>query len=432
MAVSQRRPRFRYTRPWLYEKQLRAFFNDKRIAVCEAATKIGKTFACIVWLLEQAIVRGGPGREFWWVAPFHPTAEIAYLRFKRYLARAACRSNDTDRTITLPNGSILKFRSGEKPDTLYGEDVWAAVIDEGSRLREAAWVAIRSAVTGTRGFIRVIGNVKGRENWMFKLARRAQKGDEPDLHYEKITAWDAVEAGVMLREAVEEARRDLSETSFNQLFLAEAPPDAGNPFGYDVIQRNLQASLAPGPVFWWGWDLAKSLNWTVGIGLNEAGLTAAYHRFQKPWAETLGFIRRTVGNTPALADASGVGDPIVEFLQRASTPLEAQPLEKPLSEWKLDGCTGLLGYKFSRTSKQQLLEMYTAGLQLDQIGLYPGDREEVVLEHEAFEYEYTRTGVLYSAPQGCDDDTVMAYALAAHSKRTAFLTRNMGGALVAM
>jgi hypothetical protein len=38
----------------------------------------------------------------------------------------------------------------------------------------------------------------------------------------------------------------------------------------------------------------------------------------------------------------------------------------------------------------------------------------IVNELEAFEYEYTRTGVRYSAPEGLHDDCVMALALAVH------------------
>jgi len=39
---------------------------------------------------------------------------------------------------------------------------------------------------------------------------------------------------------------------------------------------------------------------------------------------------------------------------------------------------------------------------------------EIVSELESFEYEYTRTGVRYSAPSGLHDDCVMALALAVH------------------
>lgn len=106
-----------------------------------------------------------------------------------------CKINYTDMTIELPTGAVMRFESAEKPDNLYGEDVWAAVMDEASRMRQEAWYAIRSTVTATRGPVRIIGNVKGRKNWFYIMCRKAQAG-EPNMAYFKIFALDAVAAGV--------------------------------------------------------------------------------------------------------------------------------------------------------------------------------------------------------------------------------------------
>ncbi len=51
------------------------------------------------------------------------------------------QSNETKLLLTLPTGSRIEFKSGEKPDNLYGDDVYAAVIDEASRMREESWYA---------------------------------------------------------------------------------------------------------------------------------------------------------------------------------------------------------------------------------------------------------------------------------------------------
>ena len=50
--------RFWYERPPLYEKQRAAVFTSEPLAVIEASTKSGKTYACIAWLFEQAAVHG--------------------------------------------------------------------------------------------------------------------------------------------------------------------------------------------------------------------------------------------------------------------------------------------------------------------------------------------------------------------------------------
>src|SRR5581483_7854559 len=186
-------------------------------------------------------------------------------------------------------------------------------IDEASRLREEAWHAVRSTLTATRGPMRFIGNVKGRRNWFYEMARRAERG-EPGYSYHKIVAADAVAANVLAAEEIESAKRDLPENVFKELYLAEPSDDGGNPFGIQHIEKCL-APLSPLPVKAWGWDLAKKHDWTVGVGLDEYGRVAQFHRFQKSWKETIADIRRITRVTPALIDSTGVGDAILEGVQ---------------------------------------------------------------------------------------------------------------------
>ena len=220
-----------YHRPRLYPKQREAIFSSERISVIEASTKSGKTSGCLVWLFEQALA-GKPGWVFWWVAPVFAQAKMAFRRLKGSLPRWLYRANETELTLTItPPGSVIFFKSADNPDSLYGEDVHAAVIDEASRCKEEAWHAVRTTLTATQGPIRVIGNVRGKKNWAYFLARRAESGD-PGMVYSKLTAYDAVEAGVVSLEEVEEARRQLPEPVFKELYLAEPTDDGGNPFGW--------------------------------------------------------------------------------------------------------------------------------------------------------------------------------------------------------
>lgn len=376
-----------YQRPWLYDKQTRALFAPERISLIEASTKAGKTVGGIVWLAEQAM-RGKPSHNYWWVAPIYPQAKIAFRRMKKALPRALATPNESELTVTLANGTVIWFKGADRPDSLYGEDVYAAVIDEASRCREDAWYAIRSTLTATRGPLRIIGNVKGRKNWFYRMARRAEAG-ATDMSYHRITARDAVAAGVLDQDEIEAARRDLPEEVFKELYEAEASDDQGNPFGIVAIGRCLGELSTARPVAF-GWDLAKSVDWTAGVGLDGDMATAAFHRFQSPWEETLTAIERATGRVPALVDATGVGDPIVERLQR--TP-----------------GSGYEGFKFTSQSKQAIMEGLAVAIQRQDVRFPDG-----VIRHEleAFEYVYTRTGVRYSAPEGMHDDCVCALALA--------------------
>lgn len=392
--------RLTYDRPWLYPKQQRAIFdapdiNNRcaRYALIEASTKAGKTVACLAWILEQAL-GGSPGHNYWWVAPIFAQAMIAYRRLKRGLPETLYVANERDLSITLLNGTIISFKSADNADSLYGDDVHAAVIDEASRVKEDGWFAIRTTLTATRGAVRIIGNVKGRKNWFYRMARKAEAG-EPNMSYAKLTAFDAIEGGVLEAAEIEDARRQLPENVFRELYLAEASDDEGNPFGPVHIRACIQPGLSDLPQRVAGVDLAKSVDWTVVIGLDIDGNTTGFARWQhEPWDRTQERIVALVDRTPTLVDSTGVGDPICERLRKERHTIS--------------------GFTFSQSSKQRLMEGLAVAIQSHKVGFPDGP---IRAELDTFEYVYTRRGVSYSAPEGYHDDCVVALALAVEKLR---------------
>jgi hypothetical protein len=397
----RRKLTIRYGRPTCYPKQQEAIFdckdkdgNPARYGLIEASTKAGKTRGCIAWLVEQAVMTGKENRNYWWVAPVYAQAEIAYRRTKRALrlAKFLAKSNDGDLKLLVINGATLWFKSGEKPDNLYGEDVYAAVIDEASRLRPESFHAIRSTLTFTGGPVRCIGNVKGRKNWFYELCRKAEHG-EPGYSYHKMTAYDAVAGGVFPLSEIEDARRALPEHVFRELYLAEPSDDGGNPFGLNAI-RGCIGPMSDEMPYAMGVDFAKSIDWSVVHALDRAGRTCGHERWQAPWQITTPKVKELVGQVPTLADRTGVGDPIVEELQMANYRLE--------------------GFLFTPSSKQELMVGLASAIQKGEVTYPPG---VIVDELECFEYEYKQTGVRYSAPVGYHDDCVIALALAVEQRR---------------
>jgi hypothetical protein len=67
----------RYNRPALANYQLDALFNDSRYGIVEASTKAGKTAACLVWIIEQAL-QGKSGQDFWWCCPVYGQAKMPF------------------------------------------------------------------------------------------------------------------------------------------------------------------------------------------------------------------------------------------------------------------------------------------------------------------------------------------------------------------
>jgi phage FluMu gp28-like protein len=376
----------------LYPKQRDAIYDPARYSFIEASTKSGKTVGCILWIVDQA-AQGKEGYEYWWVAPIREQAKIAYRRLKRYLRKEAkvwYQKNDSDLALILPNGARIVCKGSDRPDSLYGEDVHAAVIDEASRCKEEAWHAIRSTLTHTRGPCRVIGNVKGRKNWAFRMGQKARRGIA-NYAYHRITAMDAVRAGVLALEEIIDAREALPLDAFNELYLAIATDDGANPFGIKAIRNCLlDDCLETTPVVW-GWDLGRKQDWTVGIGLDEYKQVCRFERFQKPWPETIRIIGEAVGDSYAVCDATGLGDGIVQQLQ---TDYPSGTFEE---------------FIFSQRSKQQIMEALAIDVQRGDI-LFP--KGVVQQEMEDFEYVYTKTGVKFEAPEGLHDDCVCALAMA--------------------
>lgn len=431
----------RYGGANLYPKQRAAIFDDARFSLVEASTKSGKTVGCLSWLLEQALRDGRKGRNYWWVSPVFGQAFIGFERMRDRLPKGLYKQNQSVPHIALANGAKIVFKSAERPNDLYGEDVYAAVLDEASRMREDAFVAMRSTITATRGPMRIIGNVVGRKNWFYRLCRAAEDGMS-DMAFHRITCWDAVDAGVLDRGEIEASRREFELLgrlgAWKQLYMAEASDEGDNPFGLQAIEKCLLPDVPlpqtdeDGNFVWLnpaaelrskvaGVDLAgrgaQNINpsaetidrdYSAITKLDPDGVCTHLERFRKGHTDTTKRIVSVVGRTEALVDSTGTGDAIVENLQRR-------------------GDMRVEGYTFTEQSRQDLLENLALAIQGMGI-LFPDGalRDEL----DAHEYVYTRGKVYWRVPPGYHDDLSMSLALAVKKlpwKRRAQPPEGVGG-----
>lgn len=222
MAINIKAPKLTsYQKAFLYPE------DNARFRIVLASTKTGKTFACIWYLFEQAHQPNvKEGYNYWWVAPVFSQSKIAFDRMKRKVTRfKAYKINESNLTITCPNGAIISFKSADNENSLYGDDVQCAVFDEASRAKPEAWYALRSTLTATNGDCILIANYKGSSNWLTLLAEKSEK----DSQYKKfvITAYDAVREGILTLAEVEQAKKDLPDKIFKELYLAEGGDEAG-------------------------------------------------------------------------------------------------------------------------------------------------------------------------------------------------------------
>ena len=213
--------KYHWQRPKLYPKQESAFFAPERLVCIEHATKSGGSHGGIVWLFEQAMLAGA-GQEVWWVSPAIKQAKIAFDRIRNSISSELYQANSSELFIKLFNDATIRVVAADNPDSLYGVNVHAAFLDHPARMKEEAWDAVRSTMTESVGPIRAAGSIKGTDNWFYKLCRKVESGKIPNAAYHRITARDAVGAGILSQDEFDYGKTMLDEETFKQLYLAEA------------------------------------------------------------------------------------------------------------------------------------------------------------------------------------------------------------------
>ena len=359
--------------------------SESRFRVVMCGRRFGKSELSQIEIISNALL----GKS---VAYITPTYQLARVFFDRLIQAVPFESNKSELSIKFPNGGSVEFFTGERMDNLRGRKFHLVVVDEASFIPnlEDGWLnSIRPTLTDYKGRALFLSTPKGK-NFFYSLFL---KGGEPDWESFRFTTYDNP---YIDKSEIDDARIQLPEVVFEQEYMANPAENSSNPFGSSYIKQCTFPISIEQPIVY-GIDLAKAVDWTVIIGLDKNGSVCYFDRFQKDWRQTkqsiLSLFRASI-----LVDSTGVGDPIFEDLQREGLAIN--------------------GFKFNSTSKQQLMEGLSSAIQQRKITFPEGP---IVNELEVFEYQYTATGVRYSAPQGFHDDCVMSLALAWHH-----YTRNSG------
>lgn len=352
--------------------------SETRFRIVMCGRRFGKSELSQVEIISSALI----GQS---VAYITPTYNLAKTFFDKLTKAVSFPANRSELTIQFPNDGSVQFFTGERLDNLRGRKFHFVVIDEASFIPnlEDGWMnSIRPTLTDYKGRALFLSTPKGK-NYFYSLY---QKGinKEPDWESFKFTTYDNPWIDAM---EIDDARSQLPQAVFEQEYMANPSENAGNPFGINHIKQcTFEMSSNPPVVF--GIDLAKSVDWTVIIGMDINGNVCHLDRFQKDWHQTKQTIRQ-LPKVPMLIDSTGVGDPVVEDLANNGLPVT--------------------GFKFSSTSKQQIMLALVAAVQQRKITFPEGI---ITNEMEIIEYQYTNFGVKYGAPSGFHDDAVMALALA--------------------
>lgn len=304
--------------PTLHRAQAEVRASDARFKVLACGRRWGKSRLGTLMCLDVAL-RGG---RAWWVAPSYKMAtpgRRGLYRMARQIPGAVVNLGEA--LVTLPNGGTAQVRSADDPESLRGEGLDFVALDECAFMHEAAWQeSLRPALSDRLGKALFISTPKGR-NWFWRLWMRGQDGQDAEW-----ASWQrpSRENPYLKASEIDAARRDLPERIYLQEYEAQFLEDAGG-----VFRRVTEAATATetpwvaGHEYVMGVDLARKVDYTVlavlDISVTPVSMVAIDRFNEISWATQVNRIkalaqRYRVGQV--IVDQTGVGDPIVEQLQR--------------------------------------------------------------------------------------------------------------------
>jgi hypothetical protein len=390
----------------------------------------GRRFGKTLCLAAELLDRGGCEKagDYGWIAPTYNVAERGIDAF-REIADGFIRVVGRMPTRVEFDGAMgpvrIWFLSADNPDAIRGYGFEGLVVDEAAMIPKDVWhYVLRPTISQTLGWAVFVSTPKGR-NWFFDMHTRGL--DEAEKDYTSL--WFPSKASPYFPESEwEDARRTLPADVFRQEYEAEFLEDSAGVFrGVDacLIREGLttdvhgctrmgdgngENSTTDGHRFTLmksgvgevvvGCDVAKHRDFTVLIAMEaQSGRCLEMERFnQLSWPvqkdRILAFARKWRGRL--ILDATGVGDPIYDDLQRVYPHIE--------------------GFKLTAVSKTELVQRLIVAVEQRRV-MWPSSWDVLTNEMRRYEYEISASGhISYNAPAGYHDDCVMALALANHGR----------------
>ena len=343
---------------------------------------------------------------YWYIGPYLVQAvstvwtdpNTSIFRWIPEEYRKYIKVNNSDHSLTLPNGSIIELKGADHKEGLRGPKPLGIAVDEygaiahrfGSELREAI---LEPSVRSSGGWIDYGGTPAGSNDFSFLLERaKTHKG----MFGSKKTVDDTQ---IYTEEEIRTFKQDsINVDFFNQEYYCQVVEGANTVFkGIDEIIAGELSTPLYGHEYIFGIDLARSFDSTVIIGIDKmTNFVCFYERLTNTSWETQKIrIRQVLKQWKALEcviDATGVGDSFVESLFNEGLPI---------TPFKIS----------SNQVKRNLIEKLKTYIENHYI--YIPNIPELIEELKVFEMEVSASNnFIFNAPVGKHDDGVIALALA--------------------
>lgn len=375
--------------PELHPAQRQVWDHPARFHVMSCGRRFGKSRLAALVCITTAL----RGRRAWWVAPSYPMASVGWRMVRRLAVQIpGAVIRESERMVIMPTGGTVQIRSADNPDSLRGEGLDLAVLDECAFMDERAWTeALRPALADRKGDAIFCSTPKGR-NWFWRLWSNA---DGEQWKAWRFTSYDNPHIDPA---EIDAAKATLPERVFRQEFLAEFLDESGSVFRrvLESATATPQDSAVEGHTYLIGVDWGRTNDSTCFAVLDLDTQELVYlDRFtQVDYALQVNRLKALYQRfAPAIviAESNSMGMPLIESLQREDV--------------------AVIPFTTTNASKQIAVDALALAFEQGAIRIIP----DPVLLHElqAYEMERLPSGMLrYSAPAGDHDDCVMGLLLA--------------------
>ncbi len=223
--------------PLVYQKQLHD--DEHRFRTIVAGRRAGKTVFSINELIKLALTRKLPV-PYWYIAPYyHQAKTIAWDMLLKYTPRQlwAKKPNESELSLQLVNGAKIILKGADNPLALEGTALGALILDEVAAIThfQSLWEkTLRPMLSDYQSPAIFISKPRG-YNHFHNLAKQGDHNNliegeaegiilDPDfITYRFDTEQNCHEhnGGYIRHEEIETARRQLTEESFSQEYLAK-------------------------------------------------------------------------------------------------------------------------------------------------------------------------------------------------------------------
>lgn len=239
----------------------------ERFACVVAHRRFGKTYLNINDMLRKATenTREFPPPMYAYISPLQKQSKKNTWKYWKHFAGKipGVKFNETEASITLPNGAVIFVLGADNPDALRGDYLDGAVLDEFGDMRPSVLPeVVMPMLADYKGWLTIIGTAKGR-NQFYDIRVLAEKSKK--WFFKMLKASDT---GIIGEEELEQQKEIMTEAQYEQEFECSFNAVvAGAYYGQLMAEADKENRIRT-----YNYDRSKPVHtaWDIGVGDSTA------------------------------------------------------------------------------------------------------------------------------------------------------------------